>query len=120
MEPDILDGGNDNDTLEGGGGDDSLIGEAGDDTLLGDGGNDTLDGGAGNDSLNGGMGNDTYVFRRGGGADTINIWDNDPGRVDTVRLDGLNADDIRLKNGGATTWLLIQDTGGRSGFLLLL
>jgi trimeric autotransporter adhesin len=49
----------------------SLTGNASNNTLTGGAGDDTLDGAAGNDLLNGGEGSDTYLFKRGGGQDTI-------------------------------------------------
>ncbi|WP_108820440.1 calcium-binding protein [Pseudovibrio sp. Alg231-02] len=48
-----------------------LSGGSGNDTLVGGDLNDTLDGGAGDDTLSGGKGDDTYLFRIGGGHDTI-------------------------------------------------
>jgi Ca2+-binding RTX toxin-like protein len=60
-----------NDTLYGSGGSDLLQGLAGDDELHGGGGDDTLDGGPGADLLYGEGGSDTYLFERGGGADTV-------------------------------------------------
>ena len=109
---DVLDGGENNDTLSGGSDNDLLQGGAGDDSLLGDDGDDVLDGGSGNDTLNGGVGNDTYVFQRGGGADTIDELDATSGRIDTLRLDGLNANEIIVnKVGDYDLAFLIKDTG---------
>ena len=109
---DQLDGGADDDNLSGQAGNDFLDGGAGSDTLFGSEGNDTLDGGAGNDALTGDVGNDTYVFRRGGGTDTINNYDLEPGRVDTLRLEGLNVADIRLEaRNGYDLAFVIGDTG---------
>ncbi len=48
-----------------------IRGYAGADTLDGRGGNDLLQGDAGNDRLIGGPGADTFVFKVGGGADTV-------------------------------------------------
>lgn len=48
-----------------------MRGYAGADTLDGRGGNDMLQGDAGNDRLIGGAGADTFVFKVGGGADTV-------------------------------------------------
>ena len=66
-----------NDRLYGRGGEDHLYGEAGSDHLYGGGDNDELYGGAGTDTLEGGAGADAYVFRSGGGADTVRGDEND-------------------------------------------
>ncbi len=51
--------------------DTELYGLGGDDRLIGGNGNDILDGGPGNDYMEGGAGDDTYIYKRGGGQDTI-------------------------------------------------
>jgi len=94
-------GGNGNDQITGGDGNDGMTGGAGADNLKGDNGNDALsggvqadrlfggfgddrlDGGAGNDTTEGGAGIDTFVFRRGGGGDTVTDFT----AVDLLRLD---------------------------------
>lgn len=100
-------GGNGNDEITGGEGNDGLAGGAGADVLKGDNGNDglsgglqadklnggagddRLDGGNGNDTLTGGTGIDVFVFRQGGGGDTVTDFTN----ADFLRLDrGLWAD----------------------------
>ena len=68
---DSLDGGEGNDKLYGGNGNDILDGGEGNDKLYGGNGNDILDGGEGNDYLEGGFGDDTYIWKAGGGSDTI-------------------------------------------------
>jgi len=50
---------------------DTVQGTAVSDRINGQAGDDMIVGGKGNDVLRGGTGNDTYVFDRGGGADTI-------------------------------------------------
>lgn len=65
------------DTVYGYAAGDLIDGLAGDDELHGVGGNDTLDGGPGADLLYGEEGSDTYLFNRGGGADTIVNADGD-------------------------------------------
>jgi Ca2+-binding RTX toxin-like protein len=101
-----------NDTLNGGSSDDTLEGSAGNDTLTGGAGNDLLDGGTGNDLLDGGLGSDTYLFRRGDGSDTISNTDTSAGHIDTLVLEGLNVDDIRLEKQGAYDLVfVIKDTG---------
>ena len=72
------------DKLYGGDGNDALYGDKGNDILYGGNGNDTLSGSAGNDKLYGQQGQDTFIFKAGGGSDTINGWQND---ADTLKLD---------------------------------
>ncbi|MBK7424392.1 MAG: calcium-binding protein, partial [Propionivibrio sp.] len=109
---DTMYGGTGNDTLYGNTGNDLLDGGTGNDTLNGNDGNDTLDGGEGSDYLSGGAGNETYVFRRGGGADSISNYDTSVARIDTLLLDGLNPADIRLEKWGSYDLaFVIKDTG---------
>ena len=99
-QADQISGGTGNDNLASYAGNDLLLGEEGNDTLDGGIGNDIMDGGAGNDTLLGSPGSDTYVFRRGSGYDTMRVADGSAGKVDTLRLDGLNPEDIRLEKWG--------------------
>ncbi len=89
---DHLFGGVGHDTLRGNAGTDTLRGGKGRDTLLGGAQNDRLDGGAhrdrlngqaGDDILTGGGGPDRFLFRKGGGADTITDFTDD---LDTIRF----------------------------------
>ena len=91
-----------NDTLSGQGGKDTLFGDNGDDVLKGNSGRDLLAGGKGqdhlyggkekdvlkgapgNDTLTGGAGGDRFIFRDGGGKDTITDFQDD---IDTIKLD---------------------------------
>jgi VCBS repeat-containing protein len=107
----ILRGGTGNDYLKGNAGADTLSGDAGNDSLLGGTGNDTLDGGAGDDYLEGNAGSDTYIFRRGDGYDTLYIADSATGKVDTLRLDGLAPDEVRLEKQGSDLVFIIKDSG---------
>ena len=84
---DVLSGDAGADRLSGGAGRDRLIGGAGADSLHGGAGPDRLWGGGGNDHLTGGDGPDTFVFRPGGGRDTITDFDH---RADTLDLTGLD------------------------------
>ncbi|UQZ88094.1 hypothetical protein C4J81_02255 [Deltaproteobacteria bacterium Smac51] len=93
---DFLDGGDDKDLLEGGAGNDHLYGGNHDDQLYGGDGDDLLDGGSGNDYLEGGSGNDIFVFGKGYGHDTVNAYDVDSGKNDTVRLSGLLPGDVEF------------------------
>lgn len=138
---DALDGGNGNDTLYGGEGSDNLVGGLGDDVLYGEAGNDSLNGGSGNDALYGGegndslqggdgddrltgdtgndylagnAGNDTYVFSRGDGHDTINNYDQSPGRKDVLQLEaGIASADVRVWRSGDDLCLQINGTEDR-------
>ncbi|PYD22726.1 calcium-binding protein [Pseudomonas savastanoi pv. glycinea] len=111
---DVLDGGDGKDTLSGEDGNDTLFGGAGNDTLNGGYGNDSLDGGLGNDSLSGGVGSDIYVFRKGAGQDTINnsaYNDTTVGKLDVIRFEGLNAEDISIRRESDDLILQIKETG---------
>lgn len=68
---DLIIGRNGKDVLKGGLGNDILIGGTSDDQLDGGRGNDLLSGREGNDLLKGGGDQDTFLFRFGGGTDTI-------------------------------------------------
>lgn len=99
---DIGEGGEGDDHLQGGSGNDYLSGGAGNDELLGGIGADVLDGGAGDDYLIGGIGpfvtdgaSDTYIFRRGGGRDTI-VHTGSSGDADSVFLVDLSPADVEL------------------------
>ncbi len=94
-------GGNGNDQIFGGDGSDGLAGGAGSDVMNGDAGSDALsgglqsdrlfggtgddrlDGGQGNDTMTGGAGIDAFVFRHGGGSDTVTDFTAN----DSLRLD---------------------------------
>ncbi len=104
---DTLLGGNGSDTLLGNTGTDTLLGGDGDDVLYGHAGSDVLDGGPGNDFLDGVSfdqdnaigGNDIYLFRRGGGQDTIahsELFFYGGEREDTLRLTDLNPSDVEF------------------------
>ncbi|MFG1342654.1 tandem-95 repeat protein, partial [Xanthobacter autotrophicus] len=75
------------DQMFGGTGNDRLAGGAGNDMLWGDAGDDTLAGDAGNDLLFGGPGRDTFVFKPGGGRDTVYDFSTLPGSSDRIALD---------------------------------
>ena len=89
-------GGGGDDTIRGGAGNDYLGGGDGNDKLYGGAGSDTLDGGAGNDYLEGGEGDDFYVFGKGYGHDYIDAEDRNEGKRDTIKLVGLNLDDVEF------------------------
>ncbi|WP_241151891.1 calcium-binding protein [Pseudomonas viridiflava] len=111
---DVLDGGDGRDGLNGDAGDDTLLGGAGNDILTGGSGNDILDGGSGNDFLDGGVGSDAYVFRKGSGEDTIsNSAYNDitSNKLDVVRLEGLNADEVSIRRESDDLMIQIRQTG---------
>ncbi|WP_162171782.1 calcium-binding protein [Sulfitobacter donghicola] len=79
---DTLSGGDGNDRIGGGNNNDRVFGGDGNDRLYGDGGNDKIFGDNGNDILSGGSGNDVFVFRSGGGGDTITDFNNGNNRID--------------------------------------
>ncbi|KPB86565.1 Calcium binding hemolysin protein [Pseudomonas syringae pv. maculicola] len=108
---DTLIGGSGADTLSGEEGNDLLQGGAGNDILNGGAGNDVLDGGAGNDRLDGGAGDDTYLFGKGSGQDTI-YYANETraGKVDQVKLVGLNAADVSVVREGYDLVIRINGT----------
>ncbi|WP_019740298.1 calcium-binding protein, partial [Pseudomonas savastanoi] len=70
-----------------------------------------LDGGAGNDRLDGGAGDDTYLFGKGSGQDTI-YYANETraGKVDQVKLVGLNAADVSVVREGYDLVIRINGT----------
>lgn len=94
------------DVLSGGAGDDAMVAREGDDTLNGGDGADELFGGAGDDNLAGdagddrlvgGAGSDVYEWSVGDGSDRI---DDKGGRfegVDTLRLHGVEAGDLKVE-----------------------
>jgi Ca2+-binding RTX toxin-like protein len=111
---DNLEGGDGKDTLSGGDGNDMLVGGADNDSLYGGSGDDVLDGGAGSDALEGGYGSDTYVFRKGSGQDVIRNYaynETTPGKLDTVRLEGLTAADITIRRDSDDLLIQIASTG---------
>jgi len=112
---DTIIGGKGNDALFGGRGNDTIYGGSGNDTLYGGGGDDILDGGEGDDHIEGGKGSDTYMFGRGSGKDTVENYDETPGRVDIIKIkNGVSRDDLLVKRveiGGFDSLLLgIKDT----------
>ena len=86
------------DALTGDAADNLLAGGAGADQLDGGDGNDVLDGGAGNDLLTGGSGADTFVFRAGGGADTITDYDV---LTNKILLEGYAPSDVTVTASGS-------------------
>ena len=114
---DTLNGGSGDDLLNGGGDNDDLNGSIGEDILRGDAGNDSLDGGAGDDALNGGSGADTFIYRQGGGFDTI--ADFESGDLLALGIGG-NFDDASevLAAASDTAAGAVIDFGDDSGLLL--
>ena len=95
-----------NDELHGGIGNDTLNGGKGDDQLFGGIGDDTLSGSIGNDYLDGGQGNDTYQFKAGDGRDTIY----DIGGNDTLKISGINAEDLWFTQDDKNVYISLIDT----------
>ncbi|WP_172540008.1 calcium-binding protein [Alysiella crassa] len=106
---DVLNGGAGNDNLQGDAGNDTLNGGEGNDSLNAGDGNDMLNGGAGDDSLTGGEGNDTYVFTQGSGKDTIYNYDTSANHQDTVRFEGMRAENVQFTKSGSDLVLTQQD-----------
>ncbi len=67
-------------------------GGAGNDVIQGGIGNDTIDGGQGDDVLGGGAGQDTFVYKSGGGTDTILDFDTAQDILDLTDLEITFAD----------------------------
>jgi Ca2+-binding RTX toxin-like protein len=99
------------DVMQGLGGNDVLQGGAGDDTLDGGAGDDTLYGGVSGYTAAAGAGNDTYVFGAGYGNDQIYDYDATSGNIDTVRLEGLNAQDVTIGRDSTTFFITVNATG---------
>ena len=98
---DVLSGDDGNDILYGGNGNDRLDGGAGNDYLRGDAGHDILRGGEGNDNLAGGeYGSDTYIFHSGHGQDVIAERASKNEDADTLRFEGVKAEDGRFIRDG--------------------
>lgn len=95
---DQLFGGEGNDTLYGDKGNDTLKGELGNDALQGGDGNDELTGGKGSDNLNGGSGEDVYYYNLGDGYDTIFTGDTDTAVDRLVFGEGINPENIIVRN----------------------
>lgn len=102
-------GASDADTLKGGGVSDTLFGGAGADSLEGDRGADWLVGGLDDDRLSGGQGADTYVYRPGDGKDWIDTFWAGDGAQDTLRMDNIRFDEVRI---GHENYALYLEFGG--------
>lgn len=105
----VIDGGDGRNRLYGSGGRNTLDfsatqlmniakidGRGGRDVITGSAGDDLMVGGKGNDTLSGGAGNDTYLFSPGHGRDKINNADGDPDSFDSLRLEGIETDQVWL------------------------
>lgn len=90
---------------------DNIYGLAGNDKLDAGAGDDWLYGGTGNDTLWGDSGNDTYVYASGDGNDEI--WDTSAtnAETDTLKLIGMNADEVTLSKAGNDLIVTITATG---------
>ncbi|BBK31386.1 V8-like Glu-specific endopeptidase [Stella humosa] len=99
------------DSVLGGAGDDHVFGGQGDDTLDGGSGADTLSGDRGNDRLTGGEGADHFVYRSGGGFDTITDFAFGSDRV-ALELDADGRIDGVFVGSAAALAGMVVDTGG--------
>jgi VCBS repeat-containing protein len=85
-------------------GNDIIVTGSGDDVLVGGQNNDVLGGGAGNDVLIGGGGADTFVFKPGGGHDTILDFSHHQGdKIDLRGYDFANFEALSLSVSGLDT-----------------
>ncbi|VFQ45403.1 calcium-binding protein [Desulfoluna butyratoxydans] len=101
-----------NDWLVGGKGNDYLDAGEGDDHLLGGEGNDQLGGEAGADELIGGIGDDKYVYKAGGGQDTI---DNTGGGYDGVFFtEGIGRDRLTYSRDNDDLLITLDGDAGNS------
>ena len=57
----------------------------------------------------GGKDNDTYLYAKGDGNDTIDNFDTSSNNQDTLRLTGINADDVIVSKNGDNLLLTIDD-----------
>jgi Ca2+-binding RTX toxin-like protein len=116
---DILDravayGGADPATLNGTELRDRLSGGNGSDILNGNAGADTLVGGLGDDIMNGGSGSDRYIWNptTSPGHDVIKDLSDHAGDIDTLRLNNVDANDVRMARSTDNKDLLIKVTVG--------
>ncbi|MDR1274802.1 MAG: putative Ig domain-containing protein [Candidatus Accumulibacter sp.] len=104
-----------NDSLWGSSADDSIYGGDGSDTIIASDGDDVIDGGAGVDYLYGGTGDDTFIFGVGYSHDFVSASDNGADKVDTIKLVGLQPDDVEFgivkNNGNQDFQIRINATG---------
>lgn len=131
--------GNANDSVKGGGGNDLVFGQNGNDVLAGGAGNDNLDGGNGKDTLTGGTdagtfsnapdpltsvmtlsfsvgdilaggsGKDTFIYTLGDGVDELTDF---RPRQDTLRLVGIDQDDLISTTDGTNLYIGFDDGAG--------
>jgi Ca2+-binding RTX toxin-like protein len=99
------------------------VSTAGNDVIDGFNTDDTIHGGRGDDALSGGTGDDTYIYARGDGNDVIvEVVDNNPANIDTLRLTGISPADISLVRNGIDVTLVIGEStpgAGDGGSVLL-
>ena len=86
-----------------------LIGTGVTDFMDAAGGDDTLYGLGDDDALQGGEGSDIYVYTAGDGNDNIVDWDETPGETDTVRLQGIAPDQVRVTRDYDSYYLFFDD-----------
>lgn len=93
---------------------DRMDGRGGDDRLFGLAGADTLDGGAGSDVLYGGVGDDTYLLRLRDSTAEIQdaIAEERAEGIDTIRISGVTAAQLRFWIDQSTAWFAVSDGAG--------
>jgi Ca2+-binding RTX toxin-like protein len=97
---------------------DRLAGLEGHDQIFGFGGSDTIIGGAGSDTLNGGSGSDIYIWNpnSSAGDDEIRDFSDHAGDVDTLRIAGVQSNDVTLRKVGGN--LLVDIEVGANDFTI--
>ena len=111
-QADIVYSGDGDDRVKGGKGDDRLYGGEGGDYLEAGDGRDVLSGGGGNDLLYGQDGADVYLYGRGYGDDVVVDHSEDGWRQDSIRLLGLNYEDVLISvDPLENITITIRDTG---------
>ena len=110
---DVITGSGVNDQIFGYGGNDTLSGRGDHDDLYGGDGDDTLSGGPGDgDVLVGEEGADTFVYAAGDDWDEVYEWDETPGEVDRVQLQGFGVANVRVTQ-NPWNYYLVMDGGDR-------
>ncbi|KQP11615.1 calcium-binding protein [Methylobacterium sp. Leaf93] len=114
-----INGGADYDTIKGGTGHDILNGGAGNDRIYAGSGGSIIGGGENKDLLFAGSGADTFAFSRAFGRDNIYKFDGNKDHI-SVSIDGIDANDLILRdlNGGTDTLIYFAGAGAGNKIIL--